>query len=714
MNERVLYIDNRRVDLPANVNFQLVWQCADPGELKIYGSGSSTIKLPFTPTNDAVFGNCKFLTVVGGREFDTFRNCRYYERGLLMINGGTAYIVSIGDGYEICLTWGNSDYIQNLKDKGVHTMQGPLFRWDTTEKYPLAETSISPDLYKSVYKQGDAYYFRQEMVRPMYKYSDILKQAGVTASNVDNIGIWERVDEYYLQANSLKAQTNIQGLASRIGFNGAPLSNEITYNILVATIEIPKSGTYKFQSSKEPQLGTSYLYDKDGKWDTKTFTYKGNLNPCVYLTDQPISSDYIGRKGGFTNAFLDPAGGYREMYYADIFGESYTQTISTKPVPKPVLMGYTSTNALPYMFVPGTQKQELFLKKGTYYLYVCSQASASQNQSDYVPTGAMNGIPIEVSMQSIYVRWTGDVLSEESIKLPVDNYFPFGLYAVQAMGYATAYDIVADFMRMFPMMLIIYKGTPHYFDFFTVLSNKDTAYDFSPYFVRITKTEIGNSKVGPDNQVKFAEYEEYIGTRADGSFTTTGGRGDGGEYTALSKITSYNQFYEVNGDTEALFPAVEVEYDEKNNDYKTTLQERPNLLIAVDYNTQMKNEPGGTSLKVYSILPSEDKLQYIIDNYWKDFIAVVGKQKTVTVTLNIDPSVLLDFDFRRPIYFKQLSVYVFAKKINYKGAGVAELQGIVLPSTAQGTAQPVDEADGMLVDITDKYVVDDADTYVTE
>lgn len=750
MNSRVLYIDNQRVDLPDSVSFNLVWQCADPGELKIYGSGSSTIKLPFTPANDAVFGNCKYLTVIGGREFDTFYDCRYYERGRLMIEDGTAFLTAVSDGYEICLTWGNSELIQKLKDTTLYDKSIGAFKWDSGELYPLAETSEMPNEYPTFYRDAkDQLTMRLAMNRPLVKYTDVLAVAGINKDNIP-ANVYRYINNTYLQINGTQAigyysdAFTIEGPYQtyadvEAGIYGDYSNNTDEWYFMRGTkigkATISQNGNYNITISQGYDGESGYLNEKTGKYvPFKSF--------CIFLTDKDYGESIsIGRETFIENVFSnEDMSRYEAMYRfenkAVVIGREVYEKVH------PVAFGYVNSPNIPLSLVSCDDSDFgnllVTLANKTYYLYICPKKTVNK-----IPTGTdFNGNPIfqrffdgQVFVESI-ITFNETTVKDKYTKIesPDDEILKTSPPdKITMLGYKNAYEIVEDFLTLCNLMVIPDKNAKDsrliYFGLDDVIANIGNPYDWSPYFVRLNKTKMGNDNVAKKNNVRFASYGDYAGLRADGFFLSFSLRESEKDYGTLKQIANYDftQSITVNdGDYDrpidaGMYPLVKV--NEKDGVYSVGgLNSIPSVFFYFK-NTDIVKLPlerGGVAKVMFSDIKDMNTLDYIINagskefGFWGGFRKVVDEQKTVTVTLNIDPYVLFGFDFRRPVYMKQLSVYVFVQKITYKGGGVAELQGIVLPSTTQGFPYPLDDADGMLVDSTDTYAVDSVDTYIVE
>lgn len=139
---RELYIDNQRVDLPADARFQLTFQIADFGELRPRGSGSNTIRLPKTPRNTAIFDNCNFVQVASDFPY-VLHSAYYYEDGWLVFNDATVYMLAITDtDFEIQCTWGNAPEISRLKSLDMGNVNGLGNVNYGAEAYAGVETGI--------------------------------------------------------------------------------------------------------------------------------------------------------------------------------------------------------------------------------------------------------------------------------------------------------------------------------------------------------------------------------------------------------------------------------------------------------------------------------------------------------------------------------------------------------------------------------------------
>lgn len=728
MEDRLLIIAGQRVDLPDSVTFNLVWQCAESGEVKIYGSGSTTIRLPFTPQNDNVFGGAKYLTALGGKEFQTFTGCSYYERGVQLIDGGTAYITGISGGYDICLTWGNTDYVQRLKDTGVAQLEGETFKWDNSVFYPYAETSKSPDILPTLYMDNGTPKFRHYMSRPTYNYTKILETVGIGSGNTPK-SVYDFIGKVHIQPNSTQARgrytlpLHTENILIR-------LERKISGAWLLAEFDIPQQETYTVKVGNGFDMITLALMRNNDLY--REITYKGALAYCFYVTAQDPTpfGKYrygIGRNGGFAKAFVQDGtqSTYAPMYRAEI--EQYSRgegTLTGTAVQKPVLIGYSDEadeDDASYVTLhspDNANTKEVVLSAGKYYLMACMKSALSEDESLF-DTGMLSIVKntLRIEGQNALMSFVESVSGQSYTKIETPNdevLFTAPPKVVQMLGYSTAYDIVEDFAKMFQLMITVRNGEAQYFNFGTLLDNKESAYDWSGAFVSLDKVTIGNSKVGLENTADFASYEGYIGKRASGRFYTDTGRGKGGEFVRLGSIGSYDTTVQFGTQTVPNIPLSEVEVKKNGNttEYSTKITDKPAMFFVHETLTlvTITGEDGKTYRTNGAIPVKGGTFQQIIDNYWSDFVRVVSRQKTVNITLNISPSALYGFDFRRPVYIRQLSVYLFAQKITYKGGMKAELQGIVLPMTKMAE----DPDDGALVDATDTYIVDSADTYVVD
>lgn len=740
MNSRVLYIGNQRVDLPDSVNFNLVWQIADPGELKIYGSGSSTIKLPFTPTNDSVFGNCKHLTIVGGREFDTFYDCRYYERGRLMIENGTAFLVSVSDGYDICLTWGNSDLVHELKDTPLYDKSIGAFKWDNSEIYPLAETSEAPNEYPAFYNKNGSFRIRPALTRPIVKYTDVLAVAGITSSNIPS-WIYNFLKYCYLQVTGTQAvgyYTDAVAIDNAdepvdvgVGLDGVVYDDWLYYinAARIGQIAVANNGTYQVN------LAAGYLGESGYTLYGVNEHYEDFSSFCFFLVENDYGASFmVGRDNFITNVFANDDVTAYEGTYRCISNPNATGHILKEAI-VPVALAYVSNldYPVPLMACASNFGSELVgLQNKNYYIYVCPRKTRykyntgnyNENNDPIFQRSFDGTVGVETG---ISIRETTNQDNATKVESPDDEILKTDPPdKITMLGYSTAAEIAEDFLTLFPLMCQPEKTADgfrlRYFGFNEVIANIPNAYDFSKAFVKLEKIEFGNDNVALRNRVRFASYGDYDGFRADGEFSTVSLQKVEKDYGTLKQIANYDYMRQFQ-----LTDKIEIgqyslaKVNEKDGVYSAGgINSVPPVFFVFKGDRRTAIDDNSVRYTVYYNLNKEDNtLQHIIGGegedtgYWEYFLKVIRRQKTVTVKLNIDPGDLIDFDFRRPVYIKQISVYVFAQKITYKGDGVAELKGIVLPSSAQGTPKPVYE-DGMLVDSTDTYVVDSTDTYIVE
>lgn len=751
MNSRTLIIDGRMADLPDSVSFNLVWQVADPGELKIYGSGSSTIKLPFTPANDDIFGNCKHLTVVGGREFQTF-SARYYERGVLMIDGGNAYLTAISDGYEICITWGNGDAVQRLRETNIYDVPGiGAFRWDASQNYPLAETSGNPKDYPTFYLNSkNLLTMRLAMNRPLVKYTDVLAVAGINGDTVPE-RVWDFVDNVYLQVNGTQAVgyytdavavrtsnidegyglDNVQMFVD--GTDGAQPTDTL-FGVIgerIGQIAIGNDGQYRIEIASAYLQETGYTIESNQRTE-----YFGSF--CVFLVDGDYGETLsVCRDTMIQNMFADDSmNAYEATYRCTPKAGGVGHDVHEAVVP--LALGYTDGKGKPLTLfsVSDFGKELVRLQKKTYYLYICPRHTRNRA---FKRNDSPGGNPAYDEFQRTF---NGDVfvdstatfrettVKDSATKIdgpddPILQTDPPDI--ITMLGYSNLAEIAEDFLTLFPLMCQAETGedgTPRlqYFGFDEVMANGGAAYDWSGAFVSLDKVEIGNQNVGLRNRVRFASYGDYAGFRADGTFDSFSLKETDKEYGTMKRIANYDYMRMMDtgtggaGTVEAgEYPLVKV--NEKDGVYSAGgLDSVPSVFFVFYPGNIIKAsvEGGGSTSVFYSGNSDWNTFNYIINGeqrvlgMWRGFLQVIRRQKTVTVTLNIHPSELNGFDFTRPVYIRQLAVYLFVQKITYKGGMKAEFQGIVLPSVnnaGTGGGELFDSANNYLSDSNDKYLI---------
>lgn len=745
MNSRTLILDGRMADLPDSVSFNLIWQVADPGQLKIYGSGSTTIKLPFTPANDDIFGNCKHLTVVGGREFQTFA-ARYYERGVLMVEDGHAYLTSVSDGYEICMTWGNGDAVQRMRDTNIYDVPGiGAFKWDASQTYPLAETSGNPKDYPTFYlNSNNLLTMRLAMNRPLVAYKDVLAVAGINGDTVPE-RVWDFVENIHLQVNGTQAVgyytdsvavrtsnidegyglDNVQMFVD--GTDGAQPTDTL-FGVIgerIGQIAIGQDGQYRIEIASAYLQETGYTIEY-----TQRTEYFGSF--CVFLVDGDYGETLsVCRDTMIQNMFADDSmNAYEATYRCTMKAGGVGHDVHEAVVP--LAIGYTEGKGKPLtLFSVSDFGQELVrLQKKTYYLYICPRRTNNKafNGEEFGPTTFQRTFGGDVFVDST-ATFRETTVKDSATKIdgpddPILQTDPPDI--ITMLGYSNPAEIAEDFLTMFPLMCQAETGedgTPRlqYFGFDEVMANGGAAYDWSGAFVSLDKVEIGNQNVGLRNHVRFASYGDYAGFRADGTFDSFSLKEAEKEYGTMKRIANYDHLRMMDtgtggaGTVEAgEYPLVKV--NEKDGVYSAGgLESVPSVFFVFYPGNLFKAsvEGGGSTAVFYSGNSELNTFGYIINGapkvlgLWRGFLSVVGRHKTVTVTLNIHPSELKGFDFTRPVYIRQLAVYLFAQKITYKGGMAATLEGIVLPSVnnrGDDRGELFDSAGNYLVDTDDKYL----------
>lgn len=700
MMNRELYIGGKKIDLPDNVNFNLVWQVAKPGELKIYGSGSSTIKLPFTPANDGVFERARFLNVRTGIPFATF-NARYYEDNILMFDDGKAYLVAVSDAYEIALTWGNTDYIQKLKDTPIYTLSLGAFKWDNTQQYPLAETSSDMKNLPALYTDSaKALKFRHALSRPIIYYSDLLKQVGITKENTPQ-DIMLYVSTSYIQINNKKAigryydAQNLVGnyeIRSYSGLSVNPQQNPyITTFERALSIQLEVGGTFKIGASNPLKDVRYSAYAQDQ-------SYAGL---CFFLTKENLGENgYIGRGEYIYNAFSDyERKAYQPMYKVELetfIDEStglphYSWNLTNQEY-KPVAVGYIiGDGSLYFVDINDFSNNEIELNSGTYYLYVCQKGSnrsvSGQYQDDEDITLFQTFFELQGVLLSTELYDTSaatEVLSPED---PILSVNPPDM--ITMLGYETAYDVVDDFMKIFPLMVMAIDGKLQYFGFREVRDNKSIAYDWSSSFLCLDKTNFGNSELASVNWLRFAEYDGYMGIRADGSFDANGCKESSKDYAVLSRLTNYDKTLKISFKETPVAPDTNltissyvlgtVDYDKDTDSYaQSGLEDMPNILFGLSSLDSYHATENGKDYNLVPVHNNRNTFYGIINQFWRDFIEVCGSQRTVTIKAVLHARHLSGFDFRRPVYFRQLGMFVFVQKITYKGHAESTIEGIII------------------------------------
>lgn len=727
MINKVLVINGQKVDLPDNAAFNLVWQCANPGELKIYGSGSSTIKLPFTPVNDRLFERARFVNVKTDIPYAVM-DAQYYEDGILMIRDGRAYLLAVSDTYEVSLSWGNTDLIAQLKDRSVSQMGGPMFKWDRTMQYPFAETS-SHRVYTAFYSSGSQLMFRHALSRPVIRYVQMINLVGLGSIS---IYVASMLPNYFFQLNAAKASgitteavrpqlfsglsPNVysihEGMYSASAFDLDNSAQKFDYKneykaIMIASVSLSSAGMYEIvlddiikgiQQRNDVGWGaddglcfflSTEEYNEDTDNDGHVNTYGVESIPGKILwTEEPVTD--LFRSGNQANAPVYEATSIpHEITSGDDEYTVYSRNYTDVRVPV-VAIAWMEGGAFPEnlrMTSPyNLDREQVTLDAGTYYLYVTRKNTPpadsrgryyqaervvefktnQQGFMSFIDPGTNNGAEID---------------SPDSPALQARDYT-----CLELSGYQNAYEIIEDFIKLFPLFVRRDAGKIRLFTLADVFDNRIYAYDWSSRFIELSKTEFGNKNLGSVNWCRYAEYDGYKGLRGDASFTANSATGEEGDYSVLDNLGTFDtlkDFPMPDGSIQKIpqYKLANVETEEDSQGGIAYVQDGLNDMPAIFFSpagTRQATEDGVT----YSILgvnTSDTDYRTLMNTpAWYYFLKVVRNQQTVTIKACLKAIDVADFNFEKPVYFSQIAKYVFVQKITYKGQAESTIVGVIL------------------------------------
>lgn len=674
MINRELYINNMKADLPNNVNFNLVWQCASPGELKIYGSGSSTIKLPFTPANDNIFKRARFFNVVSDSGYIE-HDCRYYEDCMLLIHG-RAYLLQVGESYEVCITWGNEKLIKSMKEAEVQYLPSVDFNWDERALYPFAETSSNSKL-PALSWDGGRLMIEPGLTRPIMPYSDVIGNAGIPISSM-SADIAEALQGLYVQVNGVKASGStvyaeyLQGsvylrciifdLLTEDGLRTEEYKTVECHR--VGYMEIDEAGGYEIEAT-----------NPIGQWDLG-----GSRGVTLILAAEDYGAAFFAglKSDEFGLAFQSEDGTeYRRMHVIEDTGsgaeiQGFAQVVALCNVDK-------QGESVAFFPVGDFSRNAVTLEKGGYSVYVCSTNYYSKWGEDGKPQWGDVDMAGSILAKSIDYKEGFDISNINNPELEGK------VKMMTTLGYGTAYDIVGDFMRLFPVFITEVDEKPYIFSLYHVKQNLPIAYDWSDRYVRLDKTGYGNNGMGHKNWCRFAAYDGYAGGNTDAAFKTQTAKGGNVEFVRLERLGNFDRTEQITSyDGEEEIPAYGLgEVEEVGNEdgsisYRQNgIKEMPNILFRLAEGEVLAYDRYGKAYTLARVDGEGVRFEDLFDvEPWRTFISVSKKYRTVTVKAVLRAIDIARFDFRRPVYFKQLAKYFFVTKMTYKGQAESIIEAI--------------------------------------
>lgn len=727
MINKVLIINGQKVDLPDNAAFNFVWQCANPGELKIYGSGSSTIKLPFTPDNDRLFKRARFLNVKTSIPYAVM-DAQYYEDGILMIRDGRAYLLAVSDTYEVSLTWGNTDLIAQLKDRSVSQMGGPLFKWDRTMLYPFAETS-SHRVYTAFYSSGSKLMFRHALSRPVIRYVQMINLTGLGSISRYVAGM---LPNYFIQLNASKASgitteavrpqlftglfPNVysihEGRYSASAYDLDNSAQKFDYKneykaIMIASVSLSSAGTYEIvlddiikdiQQQNSAGWGAGdglcfFLSTEEYNEDTDNdghvvFHGEKPIPGKILWTEDPVED--LFKNGDIANAPVYEATSIpHEITTGSEEYTVYSRDYTDVRVPV-VAIAWMEGGVLPEnlrMVTPfSLETEQVPLGAGTYYLYVTRKNTPPEDfrgryyEAERVVTFSTNQQGF-VSFIDQGTNNGAEIDSPDSPALQARDYT-----CLELSGYQNAYEIIEDFIKLFPLMARNDDGKIRLFTLADVFDNRINAYDWSGRFIELSKTEFGNKNLGTVNWCRCAEYDGYKGLRGDASFTANSATGEEGDYSVLDNLGTFDtlkDFSMPDGSIQKIpqYKLANVEAEDDSQGGIAYAQDGLNDMPAIffSYTGKRQATEDGETYSILGVNPTDTGYHTLLNTApWFYFFKVVQNQQTVTVKAFLKAMDVADFNFEKPVYFRQIAKYIFVQKITYKGQAESTIEGIVL------------------------------------
>ena len=691
MMERSLYIDGRMADLPDSVNFNIVFQIAEIGKFKIYGSGTSTIKLPLTPNNRRIFSNCEIVNVIADRVKVTFSSIVYYQDGIPLIQDGKGYLLAVSsDGYELSISFGNSPEYERISSLDIRTLEIAKMKWDESEMYHLAECSTNKDNYPTVRidEETKLIHFNHALCRPVYYYSTILSKCGISSSNVP-FDTWLGLAGLVLQPNAdtttggdIIAGRLVDDALDNVVLHRGKTKTNIYYtnNSFRIEISVKTAGKYRIEL-KNMDFSYDSMYDNSPDPNLAAFISKRNDLRYFGFSGQEMRKYMILNDD--KSAFIRPKL-YQDGKLIDI---EETDIIAFDAIS-------LGESVLTLHATDDFSNNEIYLDEGIYYMHLIRNDFEGETLTFTYPS-IMLYFAYNAGYSLTELGMTGTT-AIDSPDNPVFMFNPPDLSTI--LGYESVTDVIEDFMKLTATMVQYRDGKMNYFGIKQVRENKSKAYDWSDGFEGVEEVQFGNSNLGLKNKLAFTSYDKYQGGRSDYVFDYPQAQSnDSVDLVRLKRIASYDNFnknveYKIGGDNSYMgsadiptVPVFEVaeEKDEETGQTNYSvggMKSIPNVMYRSSLNgINVKSEDGYKTYTLYPIDTSKDTYAYLVNAFWKEYLELLRHQRKLIIASVIPIMDLRGFDFSRPIYFRQLAVYMLAQKITYKGAGqVSKIEGIIV------------------------------------
>lgn len=217
-----LYINGQAVELASDTAVTLQFRSNLLSDIdKITSSNSLTIQLPKTPRNNLALGfaDVPYSQGIERRWYDA----TYIRNGVPMINGKAALLSSKRDSYEVCLTWGVIEYLQEWLDAGTTLRDLPLSATVQLKQYDIdvfSKVTGIPYGYLYYNNMREKYVFPVVQVRTLF---DLIR-AEISLMNIDTSAVnIDQLNDYYINitedlVKELVNDTNIEPTFSVVDY----------------------------------------------------------------------------------------------------------------------------------------------------------------------------------------------------------------------------------------------------------------------------------------------------------------------------------------------------------------------------------------------------------------------------------------------------------------------------------------------------------------